>query len=49
MQSEMVTIDGYQFVPKNCEFSLRQAVANQPISADIALDERFDEYYGVSD
>ncbi|RLN29637.1 hypothetical protein C2845_PM05G15730 [Panicum miliaceum] len=42
IHSEMVTIDGYQFVPKKCEFSLRQAVANQPISADIAFDERLE-------
>ncbi|CAN6343170.1 unnamed protein product [Urochloa humidicola] len=43
---EMVTIDGYQFVPENCEFSLRQAVANQPICVDICFDESLEEYHG---
>lgn len=49
MQAEKVTIDGYQFVPKNCEFSLRQAAANQPICVDICFDERLEYYCGVSD
>ncbi|TVU49946.1 hypothetical protein EJB05_01293 [Eragrostis curvula] len=44
--AEMVTIDGYQFVPKNCEFSLKQAVANQAIVVDICLDEQLLDYHG---
>ncbi|KAL6842137.1 hypothetical protein ACP4OV_028116 [Aristida adscensionis] len=48
-QAEMVTIDGYQFVPKNCELSLKKAVANQPIAVSICFDELWRTTEGIAD
>ena len=43
----VVTIDGHEDVPENCEMSLKKAVAHQPVSVAIEADQKAFQLYAV--
>ncbi|TVU21908.1 hypothetical protein EJB05_31579 [Eragrostis curvula] len=46
IESHMVTIDGYQFVPPNDELALMKALANQPVVVDLCWTDVLSDYKG---
>lgn len=46
MHRHVVTIDGYEDVPKNDEFALKQAAASQPVAVAICASPAMQFYSG---